>query len=300
MGSAEDALAADFTAQRSHLVAVGYRLTSSMADAEDAVQEAWLRLAALEPAVRAKIQDLRAWLTTVVGRICVDKLRSAPARRERYVGQWLPEPVVSCAADPLDVVVHAADLRMALLVVLDMLTPEQRSAFVLHDAFAVPYTDIAQALGCSEAAARQHASRGRRRVADADPPPRSDDAVAQRLIEQLLVALAAADVAAALSVLHPEVTMTGDSGGKARTAVNVVRGNDKVARFLLGLVHKHGISTPRLAHVNGELGLVLPASPGDEEHAAVDARVVAVASRQGRIEAVYDVVNPDKLTRVQF
>ena len=300
MGSAEDALAADFTAQRSHLVAVGYRLTSSMADAENAVQEAWLRLAALEPAVRAKIQDLRAWLTTVVGRICVDKLRSAPARRERYVGQWLPEPVVSCAADPLDVVVHAADLRMALLVVLDTLTPEQRSAFVLHDAFAVPYTDIAQALGCSEAAARQHASRGRRRVADADPPPRSDDAVAQRLIEQLLVALAAADVAAVLSVLHPEVTMTGDSGGKARTAVNVVRGNDKVARFLLGLVHKHGISTPRLVHVNGELGLVLPASPGDEEHAAVDARVVAVASRQGRIEAVYDVVNPDKLTRVQF
>ena len=300
MGSAEDALAADFTAQRSHLVAVGYRLTSSMADAEDAVQEAWLRLAALEPAVRAQIQDLRAWLTTVVGRICVDKLRSAPARRERYVGQWLPEPVVSCAADPLDVVVHAADLRMALLVVLDTLTPEQRSAFVLHDAFAVPYTDIAQALGCSEAAARQHASRGRRRVADADPPPRSDDAVAQRLIEQLLVALAAADVAAALSVLHPEVTMTGDSGGKARTAVNVVRGNDKVARFLLGLVHRYGISTPRLVHVNGELGLVLPDSPGDEEHAAVDARVVAVASRQGRIEAVYDVVNPDKLTRVQF
>lgn len=300
MGSAEDALAADFTAQRSHLVAVGYRLTGSMADAEDAVQEAWLRLAAREPAVRAQIQDLRAWLTTVVGRICVDKLRSAPARRERYVGQWLPEPVVSSAADPLDVVVHAADLRMALLVVLDTLTPEQRSAFVLHDAFAVPYTDIAQALGCSEAAARQHASRGRRRVADADPPPRSDDAVAQRLIEQLLVALAAADVAAVLSVLHPEVTMTGDSGGKARTAVNVVRGNDKVARFLLGLVHKHGISTPRLVHVNGELGLVLPGSPGDEEHAAVDARVVAVASRQGRIEAVYDVVNPDKLTRVQF
>jgi len=300
MGSAEDALTADFTAQRSHLVAVGYRLTSSMADAEDAVQEAWLRLAALEPAVRAQIQDLRAWLTTVVGRICVDRLRSAPARRERYVGQWLPEPVVSSAADPLDVVVHAADLRMALLVVLDTLTPEQRSAFVLHDAFAVPYTDIAQALGCSEAAARQHASRGRRRVADADPPPRSDDAVAQRLIEQLLVALAAADVAAVLSVLHPEVTMTGDSGGKARTAVNVVRGNDKVARFLLGLVHKYGISTPRLVHVNGELGLVLPDSPGDEEHAAVDARVVAVASRQGRIEAVYDVVNPDKLTRVQF
>ncbi len=117
----------------------------------------------LEPAGRAQIQDLRAWLTTVVGRICVDKLRSAPARRERYVGQRLPEPVVSRAADPLDVVVHAADLRMALLVVLDTLSPEQRSAFVLHDAFAMPYTDIAQALGCSEAAARHHASRGRRR-----------------------------------------------------------------------------------------------------------------------------------------
>lgn len=297
MGADEDRLAQEFLSHRAHLLAVGYRLTSSVADAEDAVQEAWLRLSAGDV---GRIQDLRAWLTTVVGRICLDKLRSAPARRERYVGQWLPEPVVTTAIDPMDAVVRDAEVRMAVLVVLDTLTPEQRAAFVLHDAFGVPFAEIAQALGCSAPTARQHATRGRRRLAEANPPPPSADTTQQRLLEQLLTALAAGDVTAVLDVLHPQVTMIGDGGGKARTAVNVVRGREKVARFLLGLVRKYGFATPRFVRVNGEVGLLLPASPGDGEHSPVDPRVLAVAGRDGVLEALYDVVNPDKLTRVQF
>jgi len=216
------------------------------------------------------------------------------------VGQWLPEPVVTTATDPMDLVIRDTEVRMAALVVLDTLTPEQRTAFVLHDAFAVPYAEIAAALGCAEAAARQHASRGRRRLAEADPPPRNTDPEQQKLIERLLVALASGDIPAVLAVLHPQVAMTGDSGGKARTAVNTVCGQEKVARFLLGLVRKYGLVTPELVHVNGELGIWLPASDGDAEHAAIAARVVAIAGRDGLVEALYDVVNPDKLSRVDF
>ncbi|HEY0640085.1 MAG TPA: sigma-70 family RNA polymerase sigma factor, partial [Pseudonocardiaceae bacterium] len=146
-------LAAEFERHRPHLTGVAYRITGTLDDAEDAVQEAWLRLARQEDP--AAIRDLRGWLTTVVGRIGLDRLRSAVARRERYVGPWLPEPLLGTpeSEDPLAAAVLGEDVRLAALVVLERLTPEQRVAFVLHDAFGVPFADIAEVLGCSVTAA---------------------------------------------------------------------------------------------------------------------------------------------------
>lgn len=145
MDPSDDVLAAEFERHRSHLFGVAYRLTGSRVDAEDAVQEAWLRLARLPEEDRAGIRDLPAWLVTVVGRLCLDRLRSAVVQRERYVGPWLPEPLVVAerdTTDPLAAVVRDEGVRMAAMVVLERLTPDQRVAFVLHDAFAVPFADL--------------------------------------------------------------------------------------------------------------------------------------------------------------
>ncbi|WP_374202866.1 sigma-70 family RNA polymerase sigma factor [Saccharothrix sp. S26] len=295
MTTAEQTLASTFTGHRSHLVGVAYRLTGSVADAEDAVQEAWLRLTGLTEQGRAQIRDLRGWLTTVVGRICLDRLRSAVARRERYVGQWLPEPLVTSGDDdPLDAVVRDDGVRMAALVVLDRLTPEQRVAFVLHDAFDVPFAEIADALGCTVATARQHASRGRRAAAEADPPPRVALEEQREVLERFLAAVASGDLDAVVSLLHPDVVMVGDGGGKARTAVHVVSGADKVARLILGLMRRYGDVEGLPALVNGDLGLVF-AAQGE-----LTPRVEAIVVRDGKVAGVYDMSNPDKLGHVPF
>ncbi|WP_344864035.1 sigma-70 family RNA polymerase sigma factor [Amycolatopsis ultiminotia] len=298
--------AAEFSGHRPHLTGVAYRLTGARADAEDAVQEAWLRLAGLDEPGRAAIRDLRGWLTTVVGRICLDRLRSAPARRERYVGQWLPEPVVTPFGappgdDPLEAAVRDDGLRMAAMVVLDRLTPEQRVAFVLHDAFGVPFAEIGDILGCPPATARQHGSRGRRALEQADPPPRAELAHQRQVLEKFVAALLAGDIAAVTELLHPDVVLIGDANGKARTARQIVAGPDKLARFLLGLLRKYAPET--LTHgapvlVNGDLGLWLPPAPGHDGFFALDERVQSMSIRDGRIVAIYDVVNPDKLTRI--
>ncbi len=302
MTAAEQTLAVEFSEHRSHLIGVAYRLTSSVADAEDAVQESWLRVTGLSASARAEIRDLRAWLTTVVSRICLDRLRSAVVQRERYVGPWLPEPLITGPDDPLDAVVRDDGVRMAALVVLDRLSPEQRVAFVLHDAFGVPFTDIAGALGVSVAAARQHASRGRRAAAAADPPPRVAMSEQRDVLERFLTALASGDVNAVARLLHPDVVAIGDGGGRVSTALNVISGADKVARFLVGLARKYGGARQlagREALVNGDLGLLLPGSsgPGSTPRAP---RVNAFAIRDGLVVALYDVANPDKLTGVDF
>ncbi|GAA1201776.1 RNA polymerase sigma factor SigJ [Prauserella alba] len=295
--------AARFTAVRAHLVGVGYRLTGSLADAEDAVQDAWLRLTALDADRRAEIRDLTAWLTTVVARLCLDRLRSAAARRERYVGPWLPEPVVTATdggPGPLETVIADDGARMAAMVVLDTLPPEQRVAFVLHDAFGVPFAEIAEILGGSSDAARQYASRGRRAVREADPPPRAGDDH-RRVVEELLTAMATGDVQAIARVLHPEVVLIGDSDGKARTARRVMSGADKIARFFAGLltVYRPGaFAAARPVLVNGDLGVYLPPVPGGEGYHDLDAHVQTVAVARGRVVAIYDQVNPDKLTRL--
>ena len=303
----DDTSGADaFTEHRPYLVGVAYRMTSSLADAEDAVQEAWLRLAGLPAAERAAIRDLRAWLATVVARLCLDKLRSAAVQRERYVGPWLPEPVVTPlpgqpGEDPLDAVVRDDGVRMAALVVLDRLSPEQRVAFVMHDAFGLPFAEIADALNCSVDAARQHASRARRAVADADPPSRVDIAEQQEILGRFLTAMAAGDMAVMMELLHPDVVVIGDGGGKARTSRQHVVGADKVARFVLGLLQQYGVGsldTARFALVNGDVGMITAGGPG--EHRPLDARVTAMSVRDGRVVAFYDIANPDKLSRVVF
>ena len=304
--TALDGLAAEFAGHRSHLIGVAYRLTSTRADAEDAVQEAWLRLAGLDDAGRVGIRDLRGWLTTVVGRICLDRLKSAPARREQYVGQWLPEPIVTpfgqpVSEDPLDVAVRDDGLRMAALVVLDKLTPEQRVAFVLHDAFSVPFAEIGEILGCSPDAARQHGSRGRRALADADPAPRVPLDDQAKILEKFVTALLSGDIQAVTEVLHPDVVLIGDSNGKGRTARQLIVGPDKLARFFLGLMGKYEpgvVSRGAPVLVNGDLGMYLPPLPGREGFLALDEHVQSVSIRDGKIVAIYDVVNPDKLASI--
>lgn len=298
--------ATEFTGHRAHLLGVAYRLTGTRADAEDAVQESWLRLAGLDDERRTAIRDLRGWLTAVVGRICLDRLRSAATRRERYVGNWLPEPVVTpfgtpVSEDPLEAAVRDDGLRMAALVVLDRLTPEQRVAFVLHYAFSVPFAEIADVLGCTAAAARQHGSRGRRALAQADPPPRAELAEQQQVLEKFVTALLAGDLAAVTELLHPDVVLIGDSDGKGRTARQRVAGPDKVARFFLGLLRKYepgALTRGGPVLVNGDLGMWVPPSPGREGFLPLDEHVQGMSLRDGRIAVIYDVVNPDKLTRI--
>ncbi|HVW40585.1 MAG TPA: sigma-70 family RNA polymerase sigma factor [Amycolatopsis sp.] len=297
----------EFTGHRTHLTAVAYRLTGSVSDAEDAVQEAWLRLAALPEDKAGEIRDLKAWLTTVVGRISLDRLRSAAVQREKYIGQWLPEPIVTPVAgtqaeDPLDVTVRDEGVRMAAMVVLDKLTPEQRVAFVLHDAFAMPFDEIAGVLGVSVDAARQHASRGRRALKDAEPPPRASMAEQQEILDRFLQALFSGDVQAVAEVLHPDVMVIGDSNGKARTTRQIMVGADKVIRFFQGLLKMYepgAFTAGRPVLVNGDLGVYLQRKPAaDEQYLDLDAHVQTMAIRDGRVVAIYDIANPDKLTHV--
>lgn len=290
-------LARDFQSHRSHLMAVGYRMTGSVADAEDAVQESWLRLSGSDA---ESIADLRGWLTTVVARICLDRLKSAAVRRESYVGQWLPEPIATSpnapSNDPLDLLVRDEDARLAALVVLDTLTPTQRVAFVLHDGFAVPFDEVAAVLGVSSASARQLAARARRHV-DAAPEPVSDaehDAAVTRLME----AMASGDLDRVVAALHPDCRTIGDAGGTTRTAVQVVHGPERCARFFLGLVSKYGAATLGAmvpANVNGSLGYYSIGSPGDETHQGFPARVGGFTVRDGLVWATYDFANQAKL-----
>jgi RNA polymerase sigma-70 factor, ECF subfamily len=284
----------EFEELRPHLLAVAYRLTGTFADAEDLVQDAWLRWQGSSEAP----DDLRAWLTTVVSRLGLDRLRSAAHRRETYLGQWLPEPIVTTGAeDPLSVVVSRDDARFVAMVVLERLTPDQRVAFVLHDGFSVPFSEIAAILGVSDAAARQLASRARRVVAD-DPPPARDDSH-DEVVGKLMAAMATGDLDAAVALLHPGVTFTGDSNRKAPTAFRVIHGSDKVVRFMLGLANRYGpgwLESTRFANVNGELGLYLLGSPGGDGYPPVLPRVMALTVADGKVSAIWDVANPDKFT----
>ncbi len=289
----------EFETLRPHLMAVAYRVTGTVADAEDIVQEAWLRWDAQESST---IVDLRAWLTTVVSRLGLDRLRSAAHRREAYTGNWLPEPVVTGfdAADPLCTVVAREDARFAAMVVLERLSPDQRVAFVLHDGFALPFAQVADVLGITEAAARQLASRARKAVSaerglvSGEPDPGHNEVVGK-----LMVAMAAGDLKAVVALLHPDVTLTGDANGKAPTAINVIHGADKVARFFFGLAQRYGpemFSSYQLGLVNGELGgytAGFPASGGNRE---MMPRIMAITVRDGKVCAIWDVANPDKFT----
>ncbi|MFE6863020.1 sigma-70 family RNA polymerase sigma factor [Nocardia sp. NPDC057668] len=302
------ALLADlFEGHRSHLLSVAYRLTGSVADAEDAVQEGWLRLAV---ARQSEIEDLRAWLTTVVSRICLDRLRSAAVRREQYVGQWLPEPIVTSAApsstpDPLAALVRKQDCRFAALVVMDALTPPQRVAFVLHDGFGVPFDEIAGVLDISVEAARQLAVRARKALAHTpEPVPDEEHNLA---VQQFLEALLRGDVNSVIAALHPDARTIGDAGGTTGTAINIVEGAEKNTRLWLGLRARYGFNDPeRLAGgfepvlVNGQLGMLIHERASENGYPGTPMRIYGYTVRDGKVWGIYDLVNPAKLTGVRL
>ena len=294
----------DFEAERPRLLQVAYKLTGSVVDAEDAVQEAWLRLDGAKD--RDEPSNLQAWLTRVVSRLCLDRLGSAAKRRETYVGQWLPEPIVrpigtAPEPDPLDVVVQGEDARIGAMVVLDTLTPPQRVAFVLHDVFSVPFDEVGEVLGIDTAAARQHASRARRAMAEAPEPTPDPEHV--EAVERFLAAMATGDIDAIVATLHPDVVVIGDSNGTTGTAINVIHGPDKFARFYLGLFERYGdraFQTLQPVLVNGQLGLWTSGWEGDDTRTSSPERVGGFTVRDGLVAASYDFANPDKLGGVRL
>ena len=282
-------IANEFELHRRHLIGVAYRLLGTLTDAEDAVQEAYLRLARAD---RAEIADLRAWLTTVVGRICIDQLRSARAKRECYIGPWLPEPLVD--DDPADRVTLDESVSMALLVVLEQLSPAERTAFVLHDVFGLGFEEVGAVVGRTPAACRQLASRARRHVRAESPRYCTDHAEQARVADAFAAATLRGDLEGLLRVLDPGVVLRSDGGGVTSAARRPVVGADNVARFLVGLSRKSaGIEVEvQKRTVNGAPGLVL-ASPATGVFG-----VVGLAVDAGRITAVDLVVNPEKLTHL--
>ncbi|GAB7049711.1 sigma-70 family RNA polymerase sigma factor [Catenuloplanes indicus JCM 9534] len=298
-------LATEFEAERAHLASVAYRMLGSRAEAEDVVQDAWLRYAAAlaDPAARAEIRDLRGWLTTTTARLCLDVLRSARVRREAYVGPWLPEPIVERIpdgdADPAERAARTDQVGLALLVVMERLTPEQRVAFVLHDMFAVPFDRIAGTLGVSAASARQLASRARRAVADGEPRHTAGLAEQRRVIAAFLDAADRGDLAALIAALDPDGVAISDGGGHVTASRRPVTGAEKVARFVAGLWGRRDGRLSRLrvepVLVNGDAGLLLEGTWADGRPYR---QVASFAVADGRITGLFSQLNPEKLTAV--
>jgi RNA polymerase sigma-70 factor (ECF subfamily) len=275
-----------FERYRPHLQAVAYRMLGSVTEADDALQEAWLRL---NRADTDNVDNLAGWLTTVVGRVCLDILRSRRSRKEEYVGSWLPEPIVSLddETDPEQEAILADSVGLALLVILETLTPAERLAFVLHDMFAVPFEEIAPIVGRTPAAARQLASRGRRRVQGADPNPDTDVRGQREIVDAFLAAARGGDFDALLAVLDPDVVFRADPGKLRALARPPITGATAVATELISQAPRFAALT-RPALVNGTAGLVV--GPEDKPFA-----VVSFTMSRGRIVAIDLITNPDKL-----
>jgi RNA polymerase sigma-70 factor (ECF subfamily) len=282
-----------FNEHRKLLMATAYRMLGSAADAEDVVQEAFLRW---QRAPEEEIRSARAYLTTIVTRLCLDQLRSARAQREQYVGPWLPEPVItgpgSFAPDPEDAAVLSDSLSMAFLVLLESLAPAERVAFLLREVFEYEYAEVAEALGKSEEACRQLVSRARARIAARRPRFEASREERERLTSGFMQACATGDMEALLGVLAPDVTFYSDGGGKVPAAINPVGGADRVGRLILGLLAKAPPSyTAVPTEINGEPGYVMYVD-GKPDGA------VTLHIEGGRIADIYVVRNPDKLRKM--
>jgi len=280
-----DWLVEQFEQHRPHLRAVAYRMLGSVGEADDAVQDAWLRLSRADT---DGVANLGGWLTTVVGRVCLDMLRSRRSRREEYVGSWLPEPIVSLdnETDPEQEALLADSVGLALLVVLETLTPAERLAFVLHDMFAVPFEEIAPIVGRTPDAARQLASRGRRRVQGAAPNPEPDQTHQREIVDAFLAASRAGDFDALLAVLDPDVVFRMDAG-VGPLARPPVAGAAAVARQILARGTRFA-PLARPALVNGAAGAIV----GPERSPFA---VVGFTVARGRIVAIDLILDPDKL-----
>ena len=275
-----------FEAHRARLTRHAYRMLGSLADAEDAVQDAWLRWDRTE---RAQIVDPGAWLTRAVTRLCLDRLRAWRARRETYVGPWLPEPLIEDAAlDPLE---RAENVSVAFLLALQRLSPLERAAFLLHDVFDADYAAVAKALDRGEGACRQLISRARAHVKAAKPrfvvPPDQ----AARLAGAFLDAAARNDVSDMVALLAQDCVLISDGGGKRPAALRPMVGRDEVMRLIEGLIWRSkafAITSARSARINGAPGFVLTDPEGVQT-------VAFEADADGRVAAIYIVRNPEKL-----
>jgi len=284
---------AEIISERRQLINVAYRLLGSLAEAEDAVQETYARWYALSPRQRDDIESPGAWLTTVTSRICLDQLNSARARRERYVGQWIPEPLpeptewVGVPADPADRVTLDESVSMAFLVVLESMTPAERVAFILHDVFGYPFGEIAGIVGRTPAACRQLASSGRRRVRAA----RSAAAPTDRqlaVVREFKNAWQTNDIAALVALLDPDVTFAADGGGLAPAALEPIEGAEQIARYLADLAIRAAGMTILERTVNGQPGLIA-------QDGSTIVTVFAFAVAGGHLSHIWAVRNPDKL-----
>ena len=293
MTSDPDLLAAAFSQARPRLVRVAYAIIGSHSEAEDVVADCWFRLVAADK--DEPVRDVEAWAVVAVSRMALDVLRSARVRRERYVGPWLPEPVIAApddaAADPADKVTLADEVGYAMLVVMETLSPAERTAFVLHDLFGVSFDEVAAIVGRAPAAVRQLASRARRHVRGQSPWPSTDAAEHRRVVEAFAAAATSGDLAALIRVLDPDVVLVSDGGGLVTSARRPVLGADRVARFLLGVLAKEqlGDVIDRVA-VNGAPGFAV-------YHQGELVTVASVTVAAGRVTRIDLVRAPGKLPR---
>jgi RNA polymerase sigma-70 factor (ECF subfamily) len=291
-----------FDEHRDLLVSVAYRVLGSVTDAEDAVQEAWLRWSGVD---HSEVADPRAYLVRVTTRLAIDRLRRAKARREFYVGPWLPEPILT-RHDPAEETVMAESISMAMLVVLETLSPLERAVFVLREAFGMPHAEIADVLGRKEQAVRQLARRAREHVRERRSRFDADRTDQRQVTERFLEATTGRDIEALMEVLSPGVTLVADGGGRALAPRRPVLGAEKVARFLVAITVEEqtarflesvgsdpsGEVRVHLAQVNGETGVVITA---DDE--PITALIMDVSD--GLVRTIRLVANPEKLTGVQ-
>ena len=282
-----------FARHRARVFGVAYRLTGTVSDAEDVVQETWLRWAGADI---ANIRSAEAWLTTVAGRVGLDHLRRVKARRETYVGPWLPEPLIDVTGDmhqptPEDTLSIADDVSVALLHMLERLKPEERAAFLLHEAFDYDYGELSSLLGKTEAACRQIVSRAKRRVSEERPRFRADTHEHERLAVAFADALKSARPDALLACLTPDAVLYSDGGGKAAAALNPIYTAEHITRFVFGLAKKFSFPmTPLPVTINGQRGFALLYE--NKLHSLISAEV-----HGGLITTIYLMRNPDKLTR---
>ncbi|MEU6560726.1 RNA polymerase sigma factor SigJ [Nocardia nova] len=279
--------------ERRQLINLAYRLLGSLAEAEDVVQETYARWYALSERQRREVAVPGAWLTTVASRICLDLLGSARARRERYVGEWIPEPVPGrpewfggpAPADPADRVTLDESISMAFLVVLDSMTPAERVAFVLHDVFRYPFAEIADVVGRTPAACRQLAASARRRIDTSKRPSGADRAEVVRNFKR---AWETSDIEALIGLLDPNATATADGGGLAVTFPDPIVGAERIAHAWMAIAARATTATLLERTVNGHPGLVA-------EHGGTVISVYAFDIADGRITDIWVIRNPEKL-----
>jgi len=293
MSSMLDQDVESFETHRRALTGLAYRMLGSRAEADDIVQDAYLRWHAAD---RTVIEQPRRYLGTVVTRLCLDRMKSAQARREVYVGQWLPEPVVDEVFDGEEPVDLAHDISVALMLLLERLSPLERASFLLHDVFGLDFAEIARALERGEAACRQLAARARVHIEARRPrfPASREDG--HRLAAAFRAAMTSGDTQAFAQILAKDAVLYTDGGGKRAAALNPIRGVDRILRFFAGVASKNpafAAIMARPATINGLPGFILRESDG-----SID--TLAVEHRAGRIIAIYLIRNPDKLRHVWF